>query len=59
MEMQEVPIGLAMALAQNFNAMTAFSGMAPAQRQRVIDSAHGVNSKDEMQNLVQSIERGF
>ena len=51
----EVPLGLGMALAENTAALTRFAALSPQQRQELIHQAHGVQSKEEMQQLVASL----
>ena len=51
----QLPMGLSMALAQNMDAMTKFAGMSKAQQQEIINQTHSVQSKKEMQSLVQGI----
>jgi len=51
----EVPLGLGMAFAQNLNAMKYFSSLSKQQQQQIIDSAHQVKSKQEMQAFVSSL----
>jgi uncharacterized protein YdeI (YjbR/CyaY-like superfamily) len=54
----EIPMGLGMALAQNPNAMRYFSALPAGERQRIIDRAHGIESKEEMRSFVASLARG-
>ena len=44
-----------MALARYPDAMQRFGAMSEAERQAVIDSAHAVQSKQEMQALVERL----
>lgn len=53
MESSELPLGMGMALAQNISAMERFASMSEAEKQAVIDGAHGVQSKAEMQAYLQ------
>ncbi len=55
MRKDDIPLGLGMALAQNETAMKRFAAMNDYQRQSVIQWAHGVKSKQEMQQLVDNI----
>ena len=41
----------------NNQAMQAFSGMTDVEKRQVIEAARGVQSKEEMENLVESIAR--
>lgn len=52
MEEQELPLGLGMALAQHPGALQRFAALSEAERQSVVESAHAVRSKAEMQTLV-------
>ena len=56
-----IPLGLGMALAQNMDAMRTFSSMSESARQDVIDRSRHVQSKQEMENLVNGLfgESGF
>ena len=51
----DVPMGLGMALAQNVEAMQAFSAMEPAKQRAIIDRTHTIGSKKEMQAYVRSL----
>lgn len=51
-EGKDIPLGLGMAFAQNVDAMQYFSSLSKAQQQSVIDKAHGIGSKEEMQTFV-------
>ena len=55
MKMDELPLGLGMALAQNPQAMARFSSLSEAQQQAIIDGAHAVRSKQEMRSYVQEL----
>lgn len=52
---EDLPMGLSMALAQNQDALTKFANMTNTQKQSVIDATHKVNSKQEMRNLVNEL----
>lgn len=54
----EIPIGFAMALAVNEQAMLLYSGMTNEQRQSVKSKAMQATSKAEMQRIVQNIADG-
>ena len=51
----ELSLGLGMALAQNEAAMKQFESMTDSEKQAVLQRAHGVRSKQEMQRLVSSL----
>ena len=55
MEKEELPRGLGMALAQHPEAMERFSTLPEAEQRAVIDGAHAVRSKREMQALVERL----
>lgn len=52
----ELPLGFGMALAQNEEAMKRFERMSEAEKKRFIEQTHKVNSKQEMQNLVNGLK---
>lgn len=52
---QDIPLGLGMAMAQNTDAMNYFAKLDESGKQRIIDHAHTVNSKREMQNFVNNM----
>lgn len=52
----ELPLGLAMAMAQNPQAFQYFAGLSSQQKTQIINSAHNVHSKTEMKNLVDNME---
>ena len=51
----ELPLGFGMALAQNETAMKKFESLTETEKQSVLEQAHQVNSKREMQRLVAGI----
>ena len=50
--MGELPLGLGMAFAQNPTAMARFTAMSETEKAAVIEKAHSVQSKQEMNALV-------
>lgn len=52
---QELPLGLGMAMAQNTKAMDYFSHLDTAGKQQIINQAHNVHSKKEMQEFVNNL----
>ena len=58
MKKLDLPLGFGMTLAQNENAMENFEAMTESQKEEIIKRTHDVNSKDEMQRLVNSISNG-
>lgn len=59
MDFHKVPIGFGMALAQNYDAMAAYSAMPDDQKQAVLNRAHNVRSETEMYSLVASLANGW
>ncbi|MCI7804012.1 MAG: hypothetical protein MR503_02900 [Oscillospiraceae bacterium] len=51
----EMPLGLGMALSRNIPAMERFSMMETAEKNAFIEGCKRVNSKEEMQNYVDSL----
>ena len=52
MDLQQLPMGLGMALAQRPEAMKKFADMTEMEQKIVINKAHVVNSEQEMEALV-------
>lgn len=55
MNKTDLPLGFGMALAQNEPAMQQFEALSEAEKASIIKKTHSVNSKAEMQNLVNSL----
>lgn len=53
--MDELPLGLSMALAQHPEAMAHFSSLTEEEQQAIIDGAHAVRSKQEMRAFVENL----
>ena len=53
--MRELPLGLAMALAQNSGAMDVFTSLPPEGRRRVVEGTHDIHSKREMAAYVSAL----
>lgn len=51
----ELPIGFAMELAADLDAMDAFADMTENEQQVWIDGARRMNTRDEMHSYVKSI----
>ncbi|HKM33906.1 MAG TPA: hypothetical protein VJY54_04090 [Lachnospiraceae bacterium] len=51
----EIPLGLGLGLSMNEKAMSEFAGMNESEKEQVIDKAKNVQSKQEMQHLIQNI----
>lgn len=54
----ELPLGFGMALAQNEADMQRFEALSEAEKQAVLQQAHAVGSRREMQQLVSRIAGG-
>lgn len=54
----ELPLGFGMALAQNEEAMKRFEHLSDVEKQAIINKTHTVNSKREMQALVNNLTSG-
>lgn len=52
MEKGEMPVGFAMALAQNPDAMQRFAMMSEERQQEIVSGVHSVSSKRDMQRYV-------
>ena len=55
MERDDLPLGFAFALGQNPEAMKHFSNLPPSRQSEILQRAHNVSSKDEMQSLVNNL----
>ncbi len=55
MKKNELPVGFAMALAMNPDAMHKFETLSEEQKQGIIAGTHTVKSRDEMHKYVDSI----
>lgn len=55
MNKTDLLLGFGMALAQNEPAMKQFESLSEAQKADIISNTHSVNSKSEMQSLVNSL----
>lgn len=52
MDLQQLPLGFSMALAQKPGALERFGELSEPEQQAIINRAHGANSEQEMQALV-------
>ena len=59
MEREEMPVGFAMALAQNPRAMEKFARLSEAKKQEIIEGTHSVNSRDEMHRYVNKLATDY
>ena len=55
MNRNDLPLGFAFALAQDPDAMEKFSRLSASQQSEILQKAHAVSSKEEMQALVDSL----
>lgn len=53
--MNDMPVGLMMTLAEQGQAMRRFAALSTEERDRVVDQARQVSSREEMQAIVQSL----
>lgn len=53
--LEELPMGLGMALANNPVAMNYFMGMSPDEQRRFVEGTNQIRSKSEMQYYVNSL----
>ncbi len=58
MTKDEIPVGFAMALAMNPEAMQKFGTLSEEQKQQIIAGTHAVKSRDEMRHYVDSLVNG-
>ncbi len=58
MKQDQMPVGFAMALAMNPDAMQKFATFNEEQKQKIIDGTHSVKSKEEMHRYVASLVNG-
>jgi len=56
MEINEMPVGLGMALAMNPEAMQNFASLPETKKQEIINGTHAISSKSEMRQYVESIK---
>lgn len=55
MERNEMPMGFAMALAMNPDAMQRFTALSEEQKREVIEGTHSVKSRKEMHQYVNAL----
>ena len=58
MTKDEMPVGFAMALAMNPEAMQKFGTLSEEKKQQIIAGTHAVKSRDEMRHYVDSLVNG-
>lgn len=54
-EENKIPMGLGFGLAMNEKAMNHFATMGDEEKSQVIEAARGVQSKKQMQQLIQDL----
>lgn len=59
MDFAQLPIGFAMALAENTQALERFGQLSQDQRQVYLDQARQARSRGEMHRIVSSITGGM
>ena len=57
MKQDEMPLGFAMALAMNPDAMEIFSTLSEVEKKEIIEGTHTVKSKEAMHEYVSSLAR--
>ncbi len=55
MEANEMPVGFAMALAMNPEAMQKFATLGEEEQRKIIDGTHAIGSRDEMHRYVSKL----
>lgn len=55
---QNMPIGFAMALARNAEAMQKFAEMSPEVQENLLACARNTHSKEDMRRLVRDVASG-
>ena len=58
MTKNEMPVGFAMALAMNPDAMRKFTTLSDEKKQEIIAGTHMVKSSEEMHRYVESLVNG-
>ena len=53
--MNDLPLGFAMSLAQNSDAMEYFSHLTEEEKQSIIEHTHQIQSKQEMRDYVNQL----
>lgn len=57
MDFSEVPVGFGMALAKNEAAVNAYAMMTREQKQEILNRAHSIRTRDEMERLITDIAK--
>ncbi len=58
MKKDGMPVGFAMALAMNPNAMQNFTALSEEKKQEIIAGTHSIKSREEMHRYVDSLANG-
>lgn len=53
-----IPQGFGMALTRNIKAMNNFSNLSKDEKKKIIELTRSVRSKDEMNRIVNKLEKG-
>ena len=53
-----LPMGLAMGLAMDLDAMNRFSNLSEAKKEELLNRARDAKSKDEMQGIIDELSHG-
>ena len=57
-DLNGIPQGFGMALTRNNKAMNNFSNLNENEKKKIIELAHSVRSKGEMNRIVEKLEKG-
>ena len=55
MNQDEMPVGFAMALTMNPDAMQKFATLSEGQKRKIIEGTHALKSREEMRRYVDSL----
>lgn len=58
MDFYQVPIGFGLAMSSNTAAMNHYSHLSEPQRQKILEKAHDLHTKEEMYALVATLANG-
>ena len=54
-KMNEIPIGFALSLAMNRDALDVYTKMGDTEREEIVEKSRQVKSKEEMERLVDGL----
>ncbi len=57
-DLNGIPQGFGMALTRNIKAMNNFSNLSKDEKNKIIELTRSVRSKDEMNRIVNKLEKG-